>query len=323
MESMNLLLLAKDHLLSPMVLCFCLGYVATFIKSDLQIPGQVYQLLTLYLLFALGLKGGVALTHAPIGDLIAPAAATLILGALTPLVAYAVARRIGKLNVADSAALAAHYGSVSVVTFMAVLAFLDNTGQSYEGFMSTLVVILEVPAIIIALSIAKRQLGDQSLGVVLKEIVSSKSIVLLLGGLIIGFLSGDIGYKRVAPLFGDPFQGVVTLFLLEMGLVAAKRVGDLKKVGGFVVIFGIVVPVINGCLGLVLGSFAGLSQGGLTALAAMAASASYIAAPAAVRLSLPEANPGIYLTAALTVTFPFNLIFGIPLYSALARFFYE
>jgi hypothetical protein len=237
METMNPLLLAKDHLLSPMVLCFCLGYVATLIKSDLKIPGQVYQLLTIYLLFALGLKGGVALSHASLSELIRPFFVTLLLGVITPCVAYLVAKHIGKLSIADSAALAAHYGSVSVVTFMSVLAFLDNAGQFYEGYISTLVVILEIPAIIVALSIAKKQLGVQSLNAALKEIVSSRSIVLLLGGLVIGLLCGDVGYNRVAPLFKEPFQGVVTLFLLEMGLVAAGRVGDLKKVGFFVWLF--------------------------------------------------------------------------------------
>lgn len=313
----------QTNLLSPVVLCFLLGCVATWVKSDLRIPESIYSLLTIYLLFALGLKGGVELSHAELEKLWQPALATLVLGLVTPLIAYFIARVFGKLGVADSAALGAHYGSVSVVTFIATQSFLSSIGISYEGFLSTLVVILEAPAIVVSLMLARLKKTDDtdpgSLRTAFHEIVSGRSLLLLMGGLVIGALSGSSGYQRVEPLFGAPFQGVVALFLLEMGIVASKRFRDLKKAGVFVVLFGTFVPVLNSLLGAVLGHLSGLSLGGTVVLSTLAASASYIAAPAAVRIALPEANPGIYLTAALTITFPFNLVFGIPLYLKIAQ----
>ncbi|NBO38602.1 sodium-dependent bicarbonate transport family permease [bacterium] len=316
----------QANLLSPVVLCFFLGCVSTLVKSDLRIPESVYSLLTIYLLFALGLKGGVELSHADLGSVWKPALATLGLGLLTPLIAYFVARTFGKLSVPDAAALAAHYGSVSVVTFIATQAFLNSLNIAFEGFLSTLVVILEAPAILVSLLLArlkssKEEASDWSaLRSALHEILSGRSLLLLIGGLVIGALSGPAGYARVEPLFGAPFQGVVALFLLEMGIVASKRFRDLKKVGVFVVLFGTIIPVINGILGSILGHVAGLSLGGTVVLSTLAASASYIAAPAAVRVALPEANPGLYLTSALTVTFPFNLVIGIPLYLKIAHY---
>lgn len=308
----------QTNLLSPVVLCFLLGCFATWLKSDLRIPEQIYSLLTIYLLFALGLKGGVELSHADPNLLWKPALATLGLGLVTPLLAYFVARFFGRMSVTDAAALGAHYGSVSVVTFIATQSFLSSIGINYEGFLSTLVVILEAPAILVSLLLARlKQAGDsdwKAMRTAFHEIVSGRSLLLLMGGLLIGALSGSEGYKRVEPLFGAPFQGVVALFLLEMGIVASKRFRDLKKVGVFVLLFGTIVPVINSLLGALLGHISGLSFGGTVVLSTLAASASYIAAPAAVRIALPEANPGIYLTAALTITFPFNLVFGIPLY---------
>jgi hypothetical protein len=343
MSGFDTLSAVQTNLLSPVVLCFLLGCVATWVKSDLRIPESIYSLLTIYLLFALGLKGGVELSHSNVVELWKPALATLAIGVITPLLAFAIARSFGKLSVPDAAALGAHYGSVSVVTFIAVQSFLSSIGVAYEGFLSTLVVILEAPAIIISLLLArmKQNATDTSGAAVaadsvastsrdwstmrtaLHEIVSGRSLLLLMGGLVIGALSGSSGYERVEPLFGAPFQGVVALFLLEMGIVASKRFRDLKKVGVFVVLFGTLVPLMNAALGAVLGHMSGLSLGGTAILSALAASASYIAAPAAVRIALPEANPGIYLTAALTVTFPFNLVVGIPLYLKMVQYLTE
>ncbi|MEN9530430.1 MAG: hypothetical protein RI932_2303 [Pseudomonadota bacterium] len=342
MSGFDTLSAVQTNLLSPVVLCFLLGCIATWVKSDLRIPESIYSLLTIYLLFALGLKGGVELSHSNVAELWKPALATLAIGVITPLIAYAVSRIFGKLSVTDSAALAAHYGSVSVVTFIAAQSFLSAIGIAYEGFISTLVVILEAPAIVVGLMLARLKQTpasgvDSSVGssagasstdwttlrTALHEIVSGRSLLLLMGGLVIGALSGSSGYARVEPLFGAPFQGVVALFLLEMGIVASKRFRDLKKVGVFVVLFGTLVPLMNAVLGAVLGHMSGLSLGGTAILSALAASASYIAAPAAVRIALPEANPGIYLTSALTVTFPFNLVVGIPLYLKVAQYLTE
>ncbi len=310
-------------LLSPMVLAFALGVAATLLRSDLKFPGEVYTALSIYLLFAIGLKGGAELAQTTLAQFWAPALATLALGVATPLWCYALLRRLGRLDVADAAALAAHYGSVSAVTFSTSLIFLEGLGLPYEGFLPTLVALLEVPAIVVALALARRQLpgaaGGADWGGLLHELLTGKSILLLLGGLVIGFLGGPQGLDQVAPFFVDPFRGALTLFLLEMGMVAAQRFRDFGKVGGFLIGFGIAMPVVHGALGVGLGTLAGLSVGGSMVLGVLAASASYIAAPAAVRLALPQANPSYYLTAALAITFPFNLVIGLPLYLEMAR----
>jgi hypothetical protein len=317
---MDPLQLVSLNLLSPMVLAFVLGCVATLARSDLRFPDELYAALAIYLLLAIGLKGGGALARTSLQELWAPALATLALGVAIPLWSYAILRRLGGFGVADSAALAAHYGSVSAVTFIASLTFLDAVGIAYEGFMPTLVAILEVPAIVVALAIARRGLGMAgSWGAVAHEVLAGRSVLLLLGGLAIGALAGPEGLAPVQPFFVDPFQGALTLFLLEMGMVAARRFRDLRQVGGFLLGFAIVLPVLHGALGTWLGALSGLSLGGAFILGVMAASASYIAAPAAVRIALPEANPGFYLTASLAITFPFNLAVGLPLYLAMAQ----
>lgn len=312
--------LVRLNLLSPVVLAFVLGLVATLVRSDLKFPEALYTSLSIYLLLAIGLKGGAALSVTPLAVLWKPALVTLILSLLTPSLTYFILRKLGRFGVADSAALAAHYGSVSAVTFIAATAFMQAAHESVEGFMPTLVALLEVPAIVLALLIAhRRQSNGGSLGQALHEILSSRSILLLTGGLAIGWLSGKPGLDQVAAVFVDPFRGALVLFLLEMGMVAAKRLRDLRRVGPFLVGFGLLMPIVQGGLGVYLGHLAGLSTGGSTVLGAMAASASYIAAPAAVRIALPQANPTYYLTASLGITFPFNLTLGLPLYYALAR----
>ncbi|MDN5270783.1 sodium-dependent bicarbonate transport family permease [Chloroflexus sp. MS-CIW-1] len=317
---MTILELVQINLLSPMVLAFALGITATLLHSDLKLPDELYTTLSIYLLLAIGLKGGIALAETSLAVFWAPAVATLLLGIIIPVIAYGVARKIGKLNVADAAALAAHYGSVSAVTFAAAQTFLDTVGVRYEGFMPALVAILEVPAIVVALLIAQvagaPQGGDWRKA--LRELLTSKSILLLVGGMIIGWLAGPRGGKEVAPVFVDLFKGALTFFLLELGMVAARRFRDLPSAGLFLLGFGIIMPIFNGLLGIWFGSMTGLSLGGSTILGVLAASASYIAAPAAVRIALPQANPGFYLTAALGITFPFNLAIGLPLYYTIA-----
>jgi uncharacterized protein len=321
---MDALELVRFNLLSPIVLAFVLGIVATLIRSDLKFPDELYTALSIFLLLAIGMKGGAALSETPMATFWRPALATLGLGVVVPVVTYGIVRRIGRFSVADAAAMAAHYGSVSAVTFIACITFLETARIPYEGFMPTLVAILEVPAIIVALLIARMKIGGRgSFGEVIHEVISGKSIVLLLGGLTIGFLAGTPGLQPVRPFFIDLFHGALTLFLLEMGMVAARRFRDLRKVGIFLIAFGIIMPVIHGFVGVWLGLITGLSMGGSTVLAVLAASASYIAAPAAVRIALPEANPGYYLTGALAITFPFNLTIGIPLYFAMAQWVYS
>jgi hypothetical protein len=317
---MTILELVQINLLSPMVLAFALGITATLLHSDLKLPDELYTTLSIYLLLAIGLKGGIALAETSLAVFWAPAVATLLLGIIIPVIAYGVARKIGKMNVADAAALAAHYGSVSAVTFAAAQTFLDTVGVRYEGFMPALVAILEVPAIVVALLIAQvagaPQGGDWRKA--LRELLTSKSILLLVGGMIIGWLAGPRGGKEVAPVFVDLFKGALTFFLLELGMVAARRFRDLPSAGLFLLGFGIIMPIFNGLLGIWFGSITGLSLGGSTILGVLSASASYIAAPAAVRIALPQANPSFYLTAALGITFPFNLAIGLPLYYTIA-----
>lgn len=313
--------LLATNLLSPVVLAFVLGVVASWVKSDLEFPDQIYAALSIYLLLALGLKGGFCLAETTLSDVIWPITFTLGLGVLLPFWVYGALRKLGKFSVEDSAALAAHYGSVSAVTFLTCMSYLQTLNVPYEGFMPALLAILEIPAIIVALMLAfvRSTIHRGSFSKGIKEIFVSKSVLLLIGGLVIGYVTGPLGKEKIGNFFIDPFQGVLVLFLLELGLVAGRHFKDVLTVGPFLIIFAIVAPILNGLLGVWVGGLAGLSVGGATVLGVMAASASYIAAPAAVRISLPEANPGYYLTAALALTFPFNLALGIPLYLMMAE----
>ena len=306
------------NLLSPVVLAFALGLLAVLLRSDLRLPEDLYTVLSIYLLFAIGLKGGAALSVTPLEQLWAPALVTLVLGVTIPLVAYAVLRRLGRFGIVDAAAIAAHYGSVSAVTFTAAMGAMQAAGV--EGFMPALVAILEVPAILVALSLARSHMGGGGgMAEVWRELLVGRSLFVLIGGVLIGLLSGQRGLEEVAPFFVAPFKGALVLFMLEMGMVAAARLRDLRRVGLFLVGFGIIMPILQGAFGVALGTLAGLSVGGAAVLGVMAASASYIAAPAAVRIALPEANPAYYLGASLGITFPFNLSLGIPYCYALSR----
>lgn len=303
--------LILQNLTSPVVLAFVLGALATLVRSDLKIPEQIYSALSVYLLLAIGLKGGVELSKTTFDQVIWPALGTLALGVLIPVVAFAVLRR--KFDRANAAAIAAHYGSVSAVTYMAAVAFATRAGDNPEGFMPAMVAILEVPAIIVGLLLARKK-GSGDLRSAMAEILSGKSVILLIGGLIMGLAAGDAGFAPVAPVFKTAFSGLLVIFLLEMGMVAARRFSDVRRVGAFLVTFALLAPIVQGALGVIVGHFCGLGPGGMTILGAMAASASYIAAPAAVRVGIPEANPSLSLTAALGITFPFNLSIGLPLY---------
>ncbi len=305
---------------SPVVLAFVLGILAKTFKSDLEIPKPLYQGISIYLLLAIGLKGGVELSKTPFSEFVWPAAATLALGIITPLIAYVVLRYLGKMDLINASAVAAHYGSVSAVTFIASVAYMEAQGLSPEGFMPTLVAILEVPGIIVALMIPQLMSSNGgSFKKALHEVVTGSSIILLLGGLTIGFIAGPVKFESVQPFFVSGFQGALVLFLLELGMVTARRLQDLKKVGFFLLGFGIIIPILFGLMAVWVGQLAGLSIAGSAVLAAMVSSGSYIAAPAAVRIALPKASPTLYLTASLGITFPFNIALGIPLYLYLAN----
>ncbi len=323
----------RANLLSPIPLAFALGVLARLARSEFALPKDLYASLSIYLLFALGLKGGVELSHASVSAIALPIAVTLLLGVLTPLSAYAAMRYAGRFSTADAAGMAAHYGSVSAVTFIAAQQFTQRMGAPAEGFMPTLLTLLESPGIHIALALGAVQRArttatgtalapsphHASLTTVLHEVLTGRTMVLLVGGLVVGCVMGQAGWTAVSPFFDAGFKGALMLFLLEMGVVAGARVSDLRSVGPFLLTFGILTPIVHGALGVWLGHVAGLSIGGCTVLGTMAASASYIAAPPAVRLTLPEANPTYSLTAALAITFPFNILAGIPLYYRIAQ----
>jgi hypothetical protein len=311
---------ALTNITSIPVLAFVLGLLAVAIKSDLRLPEPLYQGLSIYLLLGIGIKGGVALSEANANEVALPILGTLLLGVTIPVLAFWVVGRLTKLDAINRGALAAHYGSTSLVTFSAALIFLDSQAVQYEGFVTTLLAILEIPGIVVGLMLASRGLGrGLNWGESLREILTSKSIVLLAGGLFLGLITGASGYQKVEPFFGGLFTGVLALFLLEMGIVAGRRLPDVKKAGAGLVVFSLGFPLLAGTLGVFVGEITGLSLGGSVVLGVLTASASYIAAPAAVRLALPEASPGVYLTAALGITFPFNLIFGIPIMFALGN----
>ncbi|MCA3447638.1 MAG: sodium-dependent bicarbonate transport family permease [Rhodobacter sp.] len=317
----DILALAGSNLLSPMILCFALGLLAALARSDLSVPEAAAKALSIYLLFAIGFKGGAAVGDLGIGfSLVSALAAGVLLSIALPFVAFALLRALTQFSVADAAAVAAHYGSISIVTFVTATSVLEGRGISSEGYMVAVAAAMEAPAIISALWIvAKAGDGADVDNDLWREILLNGSIVLLVGSFVIGFLTGSEGLARIESFIVSPFQGVLCLFLLDMGLVAGR---GLRASGGVLglgaILFGVLMPLIGGAAGLVMGAGLGLSAGGLALLMTLAASASYIAVPAAMRVALPEANPSIYLTLSLGVTFPFNLTVGIPLYVALA-----
>lgn len=312
--------LALANLTSPPVLAFAFGILAVLLKADLRLPDAAYQAITMYLLLAVGLKGGVALRASEPAQVVGPALMAVALGVAIPIAAFALLRMLTRLSAIDRGAIAAHYGSTSLVTFTAALAFLEAAGIGFEGYVATLLALLEIPGIIVGLLLAQRARRSRAIdGSSLREVLTGRSVLLLSGGLLIGVITGPAGYARTEPFFGALFTGVLTLFLLEMGALAGRRLPDVRSAGPGLIGFALVFPVLAGTCGVLGGLLTGMEPGGAAILGVLCASASYIAAPAAVRLALPEANPGYYLTASLGITFPFNLIIGIPLYVAIAQ----
>jgi hypothetical protein len=304
-----------------MVLAFLLGIAATLLRSDLKFPDGMYAGLTIYLLFAIGLKGGVKLAQTDIAEVWLPISAAVGMCLIIPVAAFGILRSIGKMDVPDAAAIAAHFGSVSAVTFSEGTAFLEYMNIPYEGYAPALLAIMEVPAIMVALYLARKNAisPGTSSAKVYHELFTNKGAILLLGGIGIGLITGKQGYNQVSVLFQDAFRGILSLFLLEVGLVAGRRLKDLRKAGVFLLAFSMLFPLINAVLGILLASFIGMSMGGATIFGLLCASASYIAAPAAVRIAIPEANPSLYLTASLAIAFPFNVTLGLPLYLSFAQ----
>ena len=311
-------------LLSPVILFFLLGALAALARSDLSVPESIGKGLSLYLMAAIGLKGGVAVAEAGFDPLmLRTAVAGLLLSFALPGLAFLLLRRIAGLSSLDAGAVAAHYGSVSVVTFVTGIAVLEGRGDPPAGWMVAVLALMETPAIIAGLLLARGSLsglgqtgniegqGEHS---VWREVLLNGPVVLLVGAFLIGFLAGEVGYRPVAPFFTDLFRGVLCLFLLDMGLLAARRLREAQTLTLALVLLAIAIPMLNAIVGLVAAMAIGLSGGTAAAFVILCASASYIAVPAAMRLALPKADAGLYLAMSLAITFPFNIIFGIPFY---------
>ncbi|MEM6938927.1 MAG: sodium-dependent bicarbonate transport family permease [Pseudomonadota bacterium] len=318
----NLLSLAADNLLSPIILSFALGVGASLARSDLSIPEAVAKGMSIYLLFAIGFKGGVSVAAHGIDLRLGLALlAGIVLSAVMPFIAFGLLRVMTGLSRLDAAAVAAHYGSISIVTFVAGTSILEGRGMSSEGYMVAVAAAMEAPAILSALWLVARSGGARKMDAgLLREILLNGSIVLLVGSFVIGWATGEPGLEEISSFIVAPFKGVLCLFLLDMGLVAGRGLregGRILRPG--VLAFGVLMPVLGSALGLAAAMALGLSVGGGMLLMVLSASASYIAVPAAMRVALPEANPTVYLTLSLGVTFPFNLTLGLPLYLAMAQ----
>jgi hypothetical protein len=314
--------MAGSNLLSPMVLFFVLGFLAAMARSDLSVPEPIAKAISLYLMLAIGFKGGASLaSHGIEPTMVGVAAAGVAVSFLLPFLAFTLVRAIARIGPVDAAAVAAHYGSISIVTFVSASEFLRMLGIGAEGYMVAVMALMETPAIISGLWLARRYTPrpDTDKGQLLHEVFLNGSVVLLSGAFIIGALSGVKGMATVAPFIDAPFKGVLCFFLLDMGLIAANRLRGSRAITPGLAAFGILMPLIGGAVGVLIGHVVGLGVGGTALFGVLCASASYIAVPAAMRLALPEANPAIYLTVSLAITFPFNLTIGIPLYLSAAR----
>jgi hypothetical protein len=310
--------LIVSNILNPPILFFFLGMTAVFVKSDLEIPAPIPKLFSLYLLFAIGFKGGVELVKSGVTqDVVWTLLAAMLMACFVPIYTFFILRL--KLDAYDAAAIAATYGSISAVTFITASAFLSELGIGFDGYMVAALALMESPAIIVGLILVnlftiEKDKRDFSWSEVLQEAFLNSSVFLLVGSLVIGVLTGEHGWQVLEPFTQGLFYGVLTFFLLDMGLVAARRIKDLQKTGFFLIAFAILIPLLNAGIGLLIAKFIGMSQGNALLFAVLCASASYIAVPAAMRMTVPEANPSLYVSTALAVTFPFNIIVGIPLY---------
>ncbi len=318
----DFLTLAGQNLLSPMILCFVLGLAAALARSELTIPEAAAKTMSIYLLFAIGFKGGVAVAdHGADLRLFAAMLGGVILSFGLPFVAFALLRTMTRMSTLDAAAVAAHYGSISIVTFVTATSVLQSQGIASEGYMVAVAAAMEAPAIVSALWLATRGGGRADMDSDLwREILLNGSIVLLVGAFLIGAVTGQAGMAKIDAFIVAPFQGVLCLFLLDMGLVAGRGLRSARGVLGLgAIAFGVLMPMIGASAGLGMGLALGLTSGGVALMMVLGASASYIAVPAAMRVALPAANPSLSLSLSLGVTFPFNLTFGIPLYVGLAK----
>ena len=314
--------IAQANLTSVGVLAFVFGVLAARVKSDVRLPDAIYQFLSIYLLFGIGLKGGHSLKSSSFSELLTPALTTVALGILIPLLAFLILKGIKKLNNIDRGSIAAHYGSTSLVTFSAGLLFLESNKIFVEGYAPALLTLLEIPGLIVGIYLASRT-TDTKVGwaSTLKEVLLGKTVLLLAGGLAIGLITTQEEYAKVNPFFVTLLSGLLVLFLLHLGFMAGSSFHEIRSVGVPLAVFAIAFPLLSGTIVVAAGSAIGLSIGGATILGLLSASASYIAAPAAVAVALPQASRSLALMSSIGITFPFNLILGIPIFYKLAEVF--
>ena len=333
---MDILELIQSNLLTPIVLFFLFGIIAARIKSDLKMPEAISEFLPIYLLAAIGLHGGIEMRKTGFEEMLVPMLVAIGLSLLFTLNHYQILRRLGKFNIFDSYALASTYGAVGAVTFSVGLSFLKNQGVTSEGYLAAILAVLEPVAFILAIFLTnmavskqirtkKQSISDDEeldigmkqtitkLSQVLKESITGKAIVILLGSIVIGYIIGKEGFEPISIVFDELFTGAIVIFMIEMGIIAGQRLEDIKKVGIFLTSFSIIIPTINGIIGVLVSTALGLSLGGAVMFGLLLASASFIAAPAVLRHAIPQANPSLYITSALGITFPYNIIVLLPI----------
>jgi hypothetical protein len=309
-----------QNFLNPQILFFFLGAIGVLLKSDLDIPQPIPKFLSLYLLLSIGYEGGAHLHQSGLsGEVVLILGAALVMASVTPLYMYAILRR--RLDAPDSGAIAATYGSISAVTFITAAAFLQRLEIPSSGYMVAAMALMESPAMIVGVVLVRRaqrgKNGATEWGPFLRDALLNGSVFLLVGSLLIGALAGDAGYASVRPFTKEIFKGMLAFFLLDMGILAAKRLGDLRSHGAFLLAFALGIPVVNGAIGMAAAGLLGLGRGDALLFTVLCGSASYIAVPAAMRLAVPEANPSLYVPMSLAITFPFNIIVGIPMYASI------
>jgi hypothetical protein len=334
---MDILQLIQSNLLTPIILFFLFGLIAARIKSDLKIPEAISEFLPIYLLAAIGLHGGIEMRNTGFENMSIPMLVAIGLSLLFTLNHYQILRRLGKFNIFDSYALASTYGAVGAVTFSVGLSFLKNQGVSSEGYLAAVLAVLEPVAFIMAIFLTNMAVSKQikakkksftnddssdvdidvqnktKLSQVLHESVTGKAIVILLGSIIIGYIIGEEGFGSIKIVFDEMFTGAIVIFMIEMGIIAGQRLDDIKKVGIFLTAFALIMPTFNGIIGVLVATAMGLSLGGAVMFGLLLASASFIAAPAVLRHAIPQANPSLYITSALGITFPYNIIVLLPI----------
>jgi hypothetical protein len=334
---MDILQLIQSNLLTPIILFFLFGLIAARIKSDLKIPEAISEFLPIYLLAAIGLHGGIEMRNTGFENMSIPMLVAIGLSLLFTLNHYQILRRLGKFNIFDSYALASTYGAVGAVTFSVGLSFLKNQGVSSEGYLAAVLAVLEPVAFIMAIFLTNMAVSKQikakkksftnddssdvdidvqnktKLSQVLHESVTGKAIVILLGSIIIGYIIGEEGFGSIKIVFDEMFTGAIVIFMIEMGVIAGQRLDDIKKVGIFLTAFALIMPTFNGIIGVLVATVMGLSLGGAVMFGLLLASASFIAAPAVLRHAIPQANPSLYITSALGITFPYNIIVLLPI----------